>query len=72
MKKILGALTIPYFNFNLNTKTMKTKMTESELIDKYILPYEDDEQKVLFYEGRVYYSEEYIDEVAECNNIKLI
>lgn len=47
-------------------------MTESQLIDTYILPYEDDEQKVLFYEGRVYYSEEYIDEVAECNNIKLI
>ena len=27
MKKILGALTIPYFNFNLNTKTMNTKKT---------------------------------------------
>tara|TARA_R100000278_G_scaffold26037_2_gene23964 strand:- start:376 stop:594 length:219 start_codon:yes stop_codon:yes gene_type:complete len=72
MKKILGALTIPYFNFNLNTKTMKTKMTERQLIDTYILPYEDDEQKVLFYEGSMYYSEEYIEEVAEWNNIKLI
>jgi len=51
---------------------MKTKMTERQLIDTYILPYEDDEQKVLFYEGSMYYSEEYIEEVAEWNNIKLI
>lgn len=51
---------------------MKTKMTESTLIDTYILPYEDDEQKVLFYEGSMGYSDEYIDEVADDNNIELI
>jgi len=51
---------------------MKTKITESTLIDIYILPYEDAEQRVKFYEGSIGYSDEYIHEVADNHNVELI
>ena len=47
-------------------------MTENTLIDTYILPHEEDNQKVKFYEGTMGYSDEYIDEVADDHNIELI
>ena len=47
-------------------------MTENTLVDTYILPHEEDNQKVKFYEGSIGYSDEYIEDVAYAYNVKLI
>ena len=50
---------------------MSKIMSETEFIKKHILPYEDDKTKVDYYEGRIDYDNEYLEEVATSKNIKL-
>ena len=47
------------------------KMKRKKFIKKHILPYEDDKTKVDYYEGRIDYDNEYLQEVATSKNIKL-
>ena len=51
--------------------TMSKIMSETEFIKEHILPYEDDKTKVDYYEGRIDYDNEYLEEVATSKNIKL-
>ena len=46
-------------------------MTRKEFIKKHILPYEDDGTKVDFYEGRIDFDDDYLEEVATSKNIKI-
>tara|TARA_B100000214_G_C23936728_1_gene613543 strand:- start:686 stop:1048 length:363 start_codon:yes stop_codon:yes gene_type:complete len=50
---------------------MSKIMSETEFIKEHILPYEDDKTKVDYYEGRIDYDNEYLEEVATSKNIKL-
>jgi len=46
-------------------------MKRKKFIKQHILPYEDDKTKVKYYEGRIDYDNEYLEEVATNKNIKL-
>ena len=47
-------------------------MTEKELISKYVLPSECKESILLYMEGNLGYDEDYLQEVADHNDIQLI
>ena len=56
----------------LNLDKLKlNKMKRKKFIKEHILPYEDDKTKVDYYEGRIDYDNEYLEEVATSKNIKL-
>ena len=46
-------------------------MKRKKFIKKHILQYEDDKTKVDYYEGRIDYDNEYLEEVATSKNIKI-
>jgi hypothetical protein len=46
-------------------------MKRKKFIKKHILPYEDDNTKVDYYEGRIDYDDEYLEEVATNLKIKI-
>tara|TARA_R110000822_G_C15096509_1_gene471353 strand:+ start:506 stop:676 length:171 start_codon:yes stop_codon:yes gene_type:complete len=50
----------------------KEKMTQEELIGKYVLPSECKENIILYMEGSLGYDEDYLREVADDNHIQLI
>ena len=46
-------------------------MKRKKFIKEHILPHEDDKTKVDYYEARIDYDNEYLEEVATSKNIKL-
>ena len=46
-------------------------MERKEFIKQHILPYEDAETKVDYYEGRIDFDDDYLEEVATSKNIKI-
>ena len=46
-------------------------MKRKKFIKEHILPHEDDKTKVDYYEGRIDYDNEYLEEVATSKNIKI-
>ncbi len=46
-------------------------MKRKKFIKEHILPYEDDKTKVEYYEGRIDYDNDYLEEVATSKNIKI-
>ena len=47
----------------------KKQMTNKEYIEKYILPYESDKIKLLYFQGLIEYDDQYINEHKQFNTL---